>query len=275
MSDPIFHSSTQKRLRKLITDLPHAVLLTGPAGCGTYTAAQYLANAAPTITVSPTDKNGAVDPNGSIKIEQIRALYESTRTKQARIHVYILDNADTMNHAAQNAFLKLLEEPAEHVRFILTAHTPQQLLPTIRSRVQTVTMHAITNQQSADFLKTMQINDPRIAQQIAFMAHGLPAELARLCQDTSYFQDRAQIMTDAKLFLQGSAYQKITVVFNYSTDRAKALLLLSSALTILQLTIKNNPTKPLIATGNTLSKAYDRIAANGNIRLQLAAAVVQ
>ena len=48
--------------------------------------------------------------------------------------VYIVEDADSMNINAQNAFLKMLEEPPKHTVFILCAENPAALLPTIRSR---------------------------------------------------------------------------------------------------------------------------------------------
>ena len=48
--------------------------------------------------------------------------------------VFIIEQADLMKEAAQNAFLKTLEEPPRHARFILTAENPAGLLDTVRSR---------------------------------------------------------------------------------------------------------------------------------------------
>lgn len=53
---------------------------------------------------------------------------------EAEHKVFIIENADFMNPAAQNAFLKTLEEPPAHVRFILSAENPSALLDTVRSR---------------------------------------------------------------------------------------------------------------------------------------------
>ena len=60
-----------------------------------------------------------------IKVDQIRG---------AEKKVYVLRQADTMNLNAQNAFLKLLEEPPQSAAFILAAASPELLLPTVRSR---------------------------------------------------------------------------------------------------------------------------------------------
>ena len=53
---------------------------------------------------------------------------------EAAKKVYIIDDADTMNASAQNAMLKLLEEPPDSAAFILCAANPELLLVTVRSR---------------------------------------------------------------------------------------------------------------------------------------------
>lgn len=71
-----------------------------------------------------------------IVVEQIRSLVTDAYVlpNEAERKVYIIDEADTMNLAAQNAALKLLEEPPRGVIFLLCTQNPSQLLPTVRSR---------------------------------------------------------------------------------------------------------------------------------------------
>ncbi|MBR6114386.1 MAG: hypothetical protein IKQ10_04305 [Oscillospiraceae bacterium] len=71
-----------------------------------------------------------------ILVDQIRALDADAAVlpNEAERKVYILPEADTMNPSAQNAFLKLLEEPPAHVSFVLCVQRSDALLPTVRSR---------------------------------------------------------------------------------------------------------------------------------------------
>ena len=57
--------------------------------------------------------------------------------------IYIVERAHLMNAQAQNALLKILEEPPRHVIFLLTCENRAQLLPTIQSRVMTVTLGGV------------------------------------------------------------------------------------------------------------------------------------
>jgi hypothetical protein len=79
-------------------------------------------------------------PKQIIKIEQIRDIVESAprRPYEGLRRVWIFDGVEAgrFGDAAANAFLKILEEPPEHVVFILLAANPMAVLPTIRSRCQ-------------------------------------------------------------------------------------------------------------------------------------------
>jgi DNA polymerase III delta' subunit len=74
--------------------------------------------------------------NGSIKIDQIREVIDRSgfRPFEGRRRVLIVDQADTMVVAAQNALLKTLEEPPPSSVFTLVTSRPDVLLPTVRSR---------------------------------------------------------------------------------------------------------------------------------------------
>jgi DNA polymerase-3 subunit delta' len=74
--------------------------------------------------------------SGSIKIEQVRAAIERAvfRPFEGRRRVTIIDEADALVDAAQNALLKTLEEPLPASVFVLITSRPDTLLPTVRSR---------------------------------------------------------------------------------------------------------------------------------------------
>jgi len=71
-----------------------------------------------------------------IIIDQIRGLKRDVIVvpNEAEKKVYIINHAESMNTNAQNAFLRILEEPPSHAVFILRTDTPAKLLPTVRSR---------------------------------------------------------------------------------------------------------------------------------------------
>ena len=90
----------------------------------------------PDVTAVERQLNTSGKLRREITVAQVRALTEDAPVlpNEAAHKVYILPEADAMNTAAQNAFLKLLEEPPAFVSFLLCTRRPEALLPTVRSR---------------------------------------------------------------------------------------------------------------------------------------------
>jgi DNA polymerase-3 subunit delta' len=140
----VLHPSAVRQLDELVKAPTHAVLLAGPSGGGkTFVAASLAATllGCPPSALENHAYYRIVAPNGtSIGIEQIRELGGFFRLKvpgkSAVERVAVLQDADAMGSEAQNALLKLLEEPPIGSVLILTSSQPGRLLQTIRSRVQ-------------------------------------------------------------------------------------------------------------------------------------------
>jgi len=83
--------------------------------------------------------------SGSIKIDQVREIIERAgyRPFEGRRRVVIIDEADTLVAAAQNALLKTLEEPPPSSIFILITSRPDALLPTVKSRCPRLRFRAL------------------------------------------------------------------------------------------------------------------------------------
>lgn len=119
----------------LARQLASAALCAGEAGarpCGTCAhCVKSGAGIHPDLTV--LDR---AEGKREITVDQIRALREDAfiLPNEARKKVYIIQNAGDMNASAQNALLKLLEEPPRSVMLILTAGSEAELLDTVRSR---------------------------------------------------------------------------------------------------------------------------------------------
>lgn len=266
----VVHPATRKILNAVMRELPQSLLLSGEAGVGLMTIAKELAGKNLAGEIHPQDaKEKTDDENGTVTVEMIRRLYEQTRAKHAQRHIIIIDNADRMSRGAANAFLKLLEEPNERIYFILTSHKPQNLLPTVRSRLQHIPISPITPEQTADFISALGITDRTKISQLQFIAAGLPAELTRLTTNDEHFAKRAEIIGDARDLLQGNTYKKLLVIQKYKSDRAGALQLIDGTINILRRTLSANPQQALIRQLDQLSDTKEHIAANHNIALQL------
>ena len=272
MTKLAFNPASKRQLEQYALDLPGALLITGAEGIGLTAAAREASgsNKAVVYTVLP-EKDEKVDlEKGTITIDSIRRLYTLTKTIEPNGRVIIIDYAERMAKPAQNAFLKLLEEPGEGTHFILLTHQPGLLLPTILSRVQRLDMRAITREQSEELLDSLKVRDERQKAQLLFIAGGLPAELTRLVSDTNYFEQRSGVIKDAREFVVGNSYARLLIAKKYKDNRQQALIMLADAMRLLQNTLVKGGDDSSIATISQLEKVYGRIQGNGNIRLQLA-----
>lgn len=156
MTDPI---QTARRLARR-GRLSHAWLLTGPAGSGKHALALALAQALvctgeerPCGTCSHCKKAAAgihpdvitVSPaegKREIQVDQMRSLRADAyvRPNEAQRKVYVIDPASALNDSAQNALLKVLEEGPAYAAFLLIAEAAGQLLPTVRSRCEQLSL---------------------------------------------------------------------------------------------------------------------------------------
>lgn len=265
-----FHPHTLEVINKLKVTLPQSLLLTGERGGGLATLARDLAGNELASMVQPLAKEGEVDAtSGTISVEMIRSLYVQTRSRSALRRVIVIDDADRMSPAAQGAFLKLLEEPSTNTFFILTSHILSKLLPTVRSRLQILTVQNLTLTQTYEQLDNLGVEDEKKRSQLVFIAAGLPAELTRLSQDESYFLQRAEVMTDARDLLSGDRYKKVLITTKYQKDQNGTLQLLDSAITIARRSMSAKAQPGLIEQLNLLLTVRERVGANGNPRLQL------
>ena len=91
----------------------------------------------------------------NILIDQIRELSEylelSVHQEKGR-RVVLIERADSLNHAASNALLKILEEPPENTLFILVTSQTQKLIATIRSRCQLLDLRSPSLDEAKTFL---------------------------------------------------------------------------------------------------------------------------
>lgn len=92
----------------------------------------------------------------NIKVDQVRDEIEERlylRPFEGRFKVVIVDESERMSPSAQNAFLKTLEEPPPDSVIILVSSRPDSLLPTLRSRCQTVVFNALPDELVAGVLR--------------------------------------------------------------------------------------------------------------------------
>lgn len=143
----------------------HAYLFNGGRGTGKTSAAKILARAINCLNPKDGEPcneceickaaiNGSLtdivemDAASNNSVEDIRSIREEVNflPTKAKYRVYIIDEVHMLSTGAFNALLKTLEEPPEHVKFILATTEPQKLLATILSRCQRFDFKRISNE---------------------------------------------------------------------------------------------------------------------------------
>ena len=191
--------------------IPHALLFTGIEGIGKQSAGMVFAMACNCLNPAPTPtfegqkdqhtvqyRPATTNPCGSckscrkiqsgnhpdvitirpsgpfIRIGQIRDLCYTLALKplEAEFRAVVIKDAQAMNPAASNAFLKVLEEPPERTILILTAGHTSDLLPTIVSRCQHIRFNPVSSKILEEMLIKRQALPPDEAAIIATLSNG-------------------------------------------------------------------------------------------------------
>ncbi len=163
----LVNALNQKRLH-------HAYLFTGTRGVGKTTIARIFAkslNCETGITATPCGKCDVcldidqgrfidlleIDAASKTKVDDTREILDNVQyaPSRGRYKVYLIDEVHMLSRSSFNALLKTLEEPPEHVKFILATTDPQKLPVTVLSRCLQFHLKALTRQQISQQLHTI------------------------------------------------------------------------------------------------------------------------
>ncbi len=155
----------------------HAYLFSGSRGVGKTTTARILAKSLncpnrQNNSAEPCNKCSTcqeidnsqsidvieIDAASHTKVEQVRQfIIESAQFKptKSKYKIFIIDEVHMLSNASFNALLKTIEEPPEHVIFILATTEPQKVLPTIISRCQWFNFQKVNNNKLKNYLQSI------------------------------------------------------------------------------------------------------------------------
>lgn len=159
-------------------------------GCGECDVCRsVMAGNHPDVTVMATDKV-------TIGIDEVRDLVDKSEETPhtAPWHIIIITDVDRMLERTTNVLLKEVEEPAERTIWMLCAPSPQDVLPTIRSRTRLVTLAVPLTRDVADFIEKDCGVDSRLAARCARLSEG-HIGIARLyATDDQALADRDELI---------------------------------------------------------------------------------
>jgi DNA polymerase-3 subunit delta' len=241
----------KEQLLKIIekNNFPHAIILQGEEGTGKSTVANIIARAAVCSSLKKSPCNKCSDclkaklkahpdiiypeiPTArSIGVETIRNIRGQAYIlpNEAKFKIYILKSADKMTEQAQNAFLKLQEEPPLSVIFILTCNSADSLLLTLRSRCQIFSLKPVNKTQILEFLnknyKEFSSNEIERAADLSRMNIGLAISVLKT-------KDIAQVFflaeSIAKALLASKEWDLLEAIAEASKERQLLVEVLSA-----------------------------------------------
>jgi len=180
----IGNNHIQERFSRLLREdaLSHAYIFQGPRFLGKQTFAQRIAE--DFLGGDSQQKNALyrrVIPNEKrvIDAESIRDIRRKARLGSGR-KVFVIDDSHCMTTVAQNALLKILEEPRDDVLFILVTDAVGGLLPTVFSRCEKITFR---ESSLSDFSQAFSPQEWGRYEGIARMAFGKPGVFFSLLED--------------------------------------------------------------------------------------------
>jgi DNA polymerase-3 subunit delta' len=140
------------------------------------------------------------EEGNEVPIELMRELCRSFTLMPARGKgkIAVLDDADDLNEASANCFLKTLEEPPPRSVFILIGSSPDQQLATVLSRCQTVRFAPLAEAAVVELLRENGLEDPAQCRRLARLAGGSPGQALALA-DPELWQFRGKLLDGLSL----------------------------------------------------------------------------
>lgn len=230
--------------------LAHAYLIEGAPGSGRHTLVYTLMNAlidspllkkklnegnCPDLHIVEADKGKRM-----IGIDKIRAIRQIAPIKPNDLdfHIFLINNAQNLTVQAQNALLKLLEEPPAAAYFFLICESASALLSTVRSRAPILRLQSFAPGVLSEYLlesnedaKRLYQNDPVAFDALLHLSGGtIGGALAQLSAKNGKGNETASLVLD---FWKAVAYQQMKDIYLLTAalpaDREKIGVFLSEA----------------------------------------------
>lgn len=248
MNKLIGKQKTRGYFEKVISKktLGHLYIFEGPRGIGKQTLARHIAalihcesdNARPCGVCGACVKHQALShpdlcivkntdaSKKSIGVETVRSITSDifVRPLLANHKIYVVPDAHTLSAEAQNALLKVLEEPPAYAVIILLATNAEALLPTVRSRGILCPVEPCTRDETVLYIKDRYPHRADMADMIANLSGGVLGVAGEMAGEDSYFEMRQELYAALSSAVTDPAAQ-FSVVSCFERHKASQLIL--------------------------------------------------
>jgi DNA polymerase-3 subunit delta' len=261
--------------------IAQAYLFCGPESVGKFTLAKEISRkiisgkdfSLDLIIVEPeieTGKSGVVKEK-EIKIEKIKEAQRelSLFPYQGRYKVLIINNAHQMTESAQNALLKILEEPNKTSVIILITHEEDKIISTIRSRCQKIRFNLVPQREIESIL-----SEKKDKKDIAYLSMGRPGMAVDLTNNTAKAESLEDIWQKFKSLHKSGINEKLKIAEEMSRNIPEASNKLKFLLWMMQAQamkgLETGEALNYIKTAGRISECLDMLKNTGiNSRLTL------
>ncbi|MCT7946749.1 DNA polymerase III subunit gamma/tau [Shewanella septentrionalis] len=222
--------------------LHHAYLFTGTRGVGKTSLARLFAkglNCEQGVTATPCGVCGScveiaqgrfvdlieVDAASRTKVDDTRELLDNVqyRPTRGRFKVYLIDEVHMLSRSSFNALLKTLEEPPEHVKFLLATTDPQKLPVTVLSRCLQFNLKSLTQSEIGTQLNHILTQeqfpfDAEALKLLAKAANGSMRDALSLTDQAIAFGGGNVMLTQVQTMLGSIDEQHVVALLNALTD---------------------------------------------------------
>lgn len=231
MNELIIAPGSQQQLKEVTKQPGHALLVVAPDGAGKRAIVKQLASQLLATTPQKLTNSGrmlVIDPHDepTISIEQVRQARHFVTRKAHHAEgnvqrIILIVDAQRLTGEAQNALLKLLEEPPAGSLLLLTANSPEVLLPTIISRCQTLQLGKPSKNQLVEYF-TAQGHQAESVQLALRISDGWPGTMQALLQhDAGHPLSTAA--AQARSLLKSTAFERLALVESLAKQREACL----------------------------------------------------
>ncbi len=277
LSRVILSEKTRKEAGVYLANPSHALLVVGSEGDG----AEKLSNALvmeildidSLVTLNNTPRAMVISPNknGNISIDEIREAWKFSKVPASKggTKVVLIQSAQALTVEAQNSLLKLLEEPPEHMLFVLRVPSTRSVLSTIDSRTSKLVITGVSKEEFRAVLLRKMHAEAKDIEKLWTTSAGKVYDALSM-----HNADESKGLGYAKTIMTKKGYDRLVETKGLMSDRKKAIELASDLYSLsfiaMNQSIKSGKEgRAWLRRVKRTELAINNLKANGNVKLNM------